>query len=868
MSSYTYNLTELPALGIITAPISYNNLKADGLKLRYVPANATSTLPWSEDDRITLTETLTIDGVTSTHYLFSGIISTITYTYTGDALNVDIQLYNDVSQLERTIYVALQDDGSPAFSAYFGGTTSMTSVLTVLSNCYDMARNSGHSLMTSRLDATVDATLPVVVGNGCSSCFSLMRDALKWSPDVYSYMSYDASGNTLHYAHAASLRPVLIDLTTKTVTHDVNSSTAATYASLSLTVDWRGLVDLATITIDGTDFQWLAMNNNDDAPESSYSDESVAAWNAYFVSLVNASNLSVTAELVDGSIILTAKTAGVSGNSIEVSVYIFDDYFLVEDYYSVGLIAINGDESLSSCTLSGGAGASSTVQTLGTFEQITNCALTPRPDLIPPCVALTGAVVDYIPSTSSPTAPNSLVYHIPANGYMANIAEMTEEEAYQVASKIAPTQTVKGLELPSSWEDGTANLRTLGSTDLADCISFWSRFPSFKKLASVSESALLAGSFCVEVTDADAAYPSSELEELNGDEAVVPANYDAASTSSLNWQRTCMLIDGSFPASSEDALNVAGLKYCLASLRQIFVLTTANCGLTAEEWVDFFLGTESFITNGTDKKCRYVCLSCDCVLINRRKKVYKEGTNELQSGDEDYEEEEDDDSTSSTDDVSAAEYRAMIARVYEDTRHLYYDGSLTLLGCNLPASWLIGSALSIKGLNPAWEDMATPVTAVNYDPFTKRVDITVGSRQYLSIDEQVARQQAINSVYSSATTKALTDSSSLEAAKDDSDDDDDDDSDAVTQLIAPSISTYSSASLYGRQLAPFEVYAEGDTWYVAEGVVDTPDGDLVVPKREVSSGLPAGHDLKVTAVYNSTTNQYEAVYRSVARTTS
>lgn len=839
MSTYNYTISDLPSLGLTAAPLNYTSLAADSLQLRFIPTATTTTPTWAEGDRITLDDDY--------GRLFSGIVDNIEYGYTGDAYYIDITLYNDLKQLELTTYTKLKSDGTPYFSQYFGSTTSLAEANVIVTDCFNLAKNSSSSVMSCTLSNGLDSQLPIVVGSGSSSCLALINTALKWSPDVYSYMRYSEEGDTLAFKHSRDLETITINATTKTITRgEPEQLTEATYASTYVAIISPQAGD--TLIIDATEFVRTTDGWNDTT--------STLNAAAALIDLINATVTCVVASGGATEITLTASEAGAAGNNIVVS--------LNADCSAD--LAIKWNSSLRDVNLEGGADATySDPETLGTFETLTSVKLKARHDLVPPCVAITGKYNKVLPSGGDAQAPNALVYHIASGSYMTT--ELSDEQAYSIAAQTAPTATIRGLSIPDGWVTDTSTMRTLVTTTVkASCLKFWSQFPAFSLLSQLDSDCLQLGGMRIEPVAGADAYPLSELEEMQGTEQSIPANYSVISTSDLAWyQRAAVLIDGSFPASSDSRNNLSALKFCRATIYQNILLTAANCGVTAEQWSNFFSGSSTYTIDETQRKCRTICLAADVVLINRTFKRYKTGTNTLTSDDPDYEESTDSGTSSSEGYISEAQYQAFLQDVYDNTRHLYHDGSLTLLGCKLPAAELLGCGVNIVGLNPAWETMDSPASAVSYDPHTQRLSLTVGSRDYLSIDEQIARKQALASLYSSAATEALTDTDSLNLAQGNTDNDEDEDA-ATTELVSPCISTSTSTALLGRPLAPFELYAKGDTWYVAEGILSTPDGDLEVAEVAVPSDLSlAGYDIKVKAVYDSTTSSYKTSYRRVLR---
>lgn len=515
--------------------------------------------------------------------------------------------------------------------------------------------------------------------------------------------------------------------------------------------------------------------------------------------------------------------------------------------------------------LAGGADrATETItEVVGTFGGVTSVSLRARHDLVPPVCALTGKVHAVLPQGGDIRTPGSYVYNLPKDDVEGESGggEMDDETRRAVQDAAAPKMEVIGWEIPEAWKlDQTEMLHAV--KEVEKYIKFWGAFSKFKVLKKLA-AVVRFGGMRVEIVDAEDAYEEEEdiiipaPGESESDVKKIPYNYDPPkSEKDENWEKLYVHQEGSFPASRRRKKCLSGLKFCKASIYQNVVLVgKIPAGvMTMERALEFFDGHKPFTddVSSTAKPRRYTCLRLDCTLINRRKKRYKTGTNELCEDDQDYKPEENSGGAEGDKDREKGEYIDFLNSYYAATRKLYYDGTVTLTRVDFDPAALCAHGINIAGLDPEWETMESPCVQAVYDAFERRLSLTLGSREPLTIDEMADRSQAIKE-------QAMSGSIAAQNSEDDGKDFNDDpnpenpenpDKNDDLEMIAPNHTASHSSELKGRALEPFEVYPEGDRWYINEGELASPQGAINFPKTEITSIYKDGHKYIVVPKYD------------------
>lgn len=437
---------------------------------------------------------------------------------------------------------------------------------------------------------------------------------------------------------------------------------------------------------------------------------------------------------------------------------------------------------------------------------------------------------------------------------------------YAAANARANKVEVLGLKIPEGWKVDAPEMRKKTNTPPGQLLKFWGCFPAFKTLSKVGAHVTFGGmwvqplaaeeAFPAEETAGGAVDPDGDGEEKDSDP---PANYSQAKEDDINWSSAYVLYKGSFPASPRRRDNVSGLKFCKASVRQVVVLSSKPEGVSAEELNAFFDGVLTF----DGRECRYTELSLpEVYLINRRRKVYKEGTNSLFDDDPDYENPGTEEPETGEDDlITSADYRAFLEQQIRGGDNTY-DGTVELVGVDVNPLVFCGGALSIEGLADIWQEMKTPIARVDYSFFTKRLTLTTGSDEAaaLSVDElaEIARMQRQRELGAQANNQPWT----QEAVGSDPEPGEEETEEEAPPMIAPQISPAHGATKGGKPREPKTLYADGDKWLISAGSVATPQGYITFPETDVTALIKEGYMVKAGKKYDRSTGLWVPyVYR-------
>ena len=492
-----------------------------------------------------------------------------------------------------------------------------------------------------------------------------------------------------------------------------------------------------------------------------------------------------------------------------------------------------------------------------------------RHDLTPPAVGLTWEGLNkerIFPSNGNLRQPWAFMFQIPERQGSPSNEEMTPAERRRTQKAAQPKMLVLGRQVPDGWKN-TGNMKeeAPGAPELWR--KFWSGFSAFRPLAKTNVSCLRFGVAVFEPDSVEDAFPPGELAE----DTEQPENYEPFSDNTANI-KIYSLYQGQFPASSKKRDNVNGLRFCKGRLRQYVWVDEKYTGeLTEEEYLEFFSGSTQFTKISTDgqsqkKKARFALLELENIFINRRRKKYQTGTNELAEDDPNYlPETPDDDSngdSGGSDEPTDSDYTAAAQDYYNATRKLYYDGSIALRGVTgyNPAQ-LNGANLNISGARAEWENMLTPVVQADWNPQYGTLTISTGSPEILTIDERIQRTLlGRQSNYGAGTSFANPPSIIREEDKEE----EEGESESDFPMISPSISAKTTATKTGRPLNPFEMYKDGNAWYLNEGTLVAPGGKVIeFPVTDITEDVSKHPFAKFTvrAERKKGTNEWEAKIR-------
>ncbi|MCQ2439373.1 MAG: hypothetical protein MJ074_06400 [Oscillospiraceae bacterium] len=605
-------------------------------------------------------------------------------------------------------------------------------------------------------------------------------------------------------------------------------------------------------------------------------------------------------------IMLTAKVAGSAGNGIGVQT---DGCFGTAGQFSGGT-----DPSGLPCVLTPFSGGSGTEvrapydgllgmrarQTLPDNLRVTRRSVTyDAADLAPTCVvgvyAVGGqqVVAFVVPNGASPYQKGALVVEVDiARTQQAQIErkswEYDPEKARELAkqevrvqarqmgrlqAQTQPWMCVKGTPIPSG-----------GSP--AKLCEFWGQFGAFATLKKCNGTGLSFEKMTFKAKAATDAYPpeaAPDFEEakkrLPGgmlgpsilEHSNVPANYKALTFA----DNLHLLVEGSFPASSKTGANVGGLKFCFGTLTQRVRIVDTVTGITKEEGCEFF--------TGGDKNGRYTILEVEGVFINRGWKRYQTGTNKQDTSDPDYDEDKDagenagwyiigdreeqdpepEQGLSKTDYIEAS--KAFLAacgergdegRTEEITAHVMdgdFDTSLT-----------VDDVFAALDMEPAASG------GFSYDAETRTLTARgcAGQRAHFELDDFLTRRRAEKDKAWLDWKERHRDAAEQEPREGDSARDidvsypltpqevQDEKEKESPPMVSPSISASVSTKKYAKPLQPFEIYADGQNWYMNEGKIVVAGGEATFPTT-LLQGNPRNYHYFVRAVYNQQRRSWE-----------
>ncbi len=480
-----------------------------------------------------------------------------------------------------------------------------------------------------------------------------------------------------------------------------------------------------------------------------------------------------------------------------------------------------------------------------TFNGITSCELTPRPDLVPPVCAVTGRARLVLPEGGDVRTPGAFIYHVrEAGGSISR--EVAEEVATQAAAQAAvekaPKQTIRGNASPLNIANaiGEVNMRDKANWAPESLLSWWKSFGTFALLGKMGASNLSFGNPLFEpVAAADAYPPGDGADGAEDDEAnAAPANYD---DSPQSWGTLYLFTHGSFPASTRASRNLSGLKWCRGKLSQYVWLqpgASIPSTISKEQVLEFFSGTYPVEEGGRRQSTRYALMRVEGVWINLRSVSYREGDNKLEGASDSPSTDTPETEEPETGGGSDPDYAAALSEIYASTRKLYYDGTLTLTGVRGNPGDLLSTGLNIEGLLPEWATMATPCNAIYYDPIARRATLKLGSRERLTMDELLERQR-LGEAQTACRLAGNTDNPldtppTDDSAGTDSPEEEEEEEEEPVEMIAPNINAFLATSVSGKPLNPFDVYAEGAKWMMNGGPVQTPDGWQTVEPKDIT----------------------------------
>lgn len=355
-------------------------------------------------------------------------------------------------------------------------------------------------------------------------------------------------------------------------------------------------------------------------------------------------------------------------------------------------------------------------------DKLTNIQLNPRYDLSPSAIGfiLSGvnnwgvrvSAINKVPADASLSVPNSLVVEV--DGDATGRAEDPEVKKTKEEDKAKPEN--EGKMFPRQIDNSAGknisvvygdNLPSGGSADG----DFWCRhIPDFQQIRTN----LIFGDV-----------KEKGIAQLAGADKI--KNYDTTAT-------TFEHVDGSFTQRTK-------LKHCITNIKQKIYYS----GVVPFQY------REAFPLITSDGR-RYAWYSINVRTLNRRKTAFLNDAKNtevpieqlVQWQEEEEKEEEEKDKelppwmTSSPPDSAFGHYYDGLAEdYYNATRHIPYDGELSLV--TIPDKKLIGYRANVSGGYAEWAAMLTVINSVKYDFLSDSCSVSLGANTNVSFQEIFAR---------------------------------------------------------------------------------------------------------------------------------
>ncbi|MDO5464745.1 MAG: hypothetical protein Q4F40_07405 [Akkermansia sp.] len=457
--------------------------------------------------------------------------------------------------------------------------------------------------------------------------------------------------------------------------------------------------------------------------------------------------------------------------------------------------------------------------TLRRKEGLTDIAVTPRSDLVPPVCALVGAVHGVWPAGADVRRPGAFVYAVPRASVNSPAAESTG--AGCGGNPGGQKMVVRGYRLPKEFR--LSQLSEYASRALQQPTDEQKKillryFPQLEPLMSY----LLVSEGYVLPLAAEDAFDTPEP-AADEQEPIVPANY---STQLENWKATGVFIhtSGEFPAATDARKNVSGLKWCKAQL----VLDVAlkpdaldSMSTTEKEAAERLLPGTRAVTAAGETLRRWATLRLTCNLINRSRKCYSTADNKLLSIDPDFDAEQENEQET----LRALTYIAAMEEYYRATRTVWSEGSVGLRfdGSRNPAA-MTGRLLHVEGLAPEWEQMNATIRTVNWDLLGGSLNLEFGTREVLGFSERLERRNMARAATQAPQRRETMGVDSMDTAADAEQE--------VDMTVAADVATEVSAGVNGTRRKPFCLYCEGGKYYYTGGIFTALGQSFEVPHTQ------------------------------------
>lgn len=632
----------------------------------------------------------------------------------------------------------------------------------ILDVCAEAASEAGVEITFSGLEGRNVLT---VFSGGSGSIWSTLLAVLRWLPDVRSRVS----GKTVEL-------------------YSISSGGFAATGSVDLAGCTDGVLTVGSMSVDLAEL-YDAWSERVDWE----SQRSVIVANALVC-------CPEAATSVEGTVLcFTARLSGSAGNDTDLSCT------------SAGAVVT---------PFSGGVDADTGEQPEPiTYDAVTSRSVTTSMDNIaPPVVAARGGQSFEIPAGANIYQPGAIVYQVPYDSNNSNPVE------------ILPWQEVSGSKLPSGWQivDGTKINMWQTVVNPSQWRKFWQGFSATRLVGKIDLSCVAYGTPIVEILPLTDAYPTNEEEDDDIDDGSVndernepPANYVEFDSSTPYFY---VLKTGQFPASSNSRDNVSDLHFCQATIKQFVWINGIYSGsATKKEMSDFFAGTAR---DNTGKIRRYVCLTIDTILIDRKRVRFRIGTNQLGNN-------------------QSVEFKPDYYGVLLD----YYTASRAQ-----DAEDVQMTLHGVTGYTPGTTPLESVFSAIGYsfsagsatwNAATNTLRVTNSRREILGIDDLLSRQQI---GWQMRQNNLVNNQQLNEQAEAESD----------WPMVSPSINVSTSISTDWRSLAPFQVYIDDDTQHhmINGGPLPTPSGLVQAEPTDIEEKWAPGMQFSVKAQWDRTTGTW------------
>lgn len=442
------------------------------------------------------------------------------------------------------------------------------------------------------------------------------------------------------------------------------------------------------------------------------------------------------------------------------------------------------------------------------------------------------------------------------------------ERANRLREDTQKWMTVKGTPIPAGLAvaGGAVKMNIPHVKDREKWQRFWAQFGAFKVLGEITEGFAFGKPYFFPIA-AEEAYPTDggapEFEEATRIGALrppvrefsnVPANYKLL-TPSDNMH---LLVEGSFPASSKAGGNVGGLHFCKGCLKQYVFIDGNLEGITKEQATAFFKGSYKF----KGKTRRFTCLKVEGTFIDRRRKRFQEGTNKRAPEDPDYNEDIDggrgwhvigertEDDPEPQQGLSKADYIAAAKEYLAACGNMGTAGrteeiSAHVVGGDFDPGLTVDDVFAVLGMAPAasggysYESSSREVTARG----------SAGQAANFELEDFLTRRRAVKEAAWLDWKERHKDAVEAKERERDTAGGAEPPEYPLTPLewqaerekdnypmVSPSISASAGVSNEDAPLNPFQVYADGEKWFINEGeMASARYGVLKFPTTEITS---------------------------------